>query len=73
MFPYFKQLAHVTKVIMVDIDDNLLEYNACRASPLTIDYLCPRETPLHVEVLCGSVADCDARLQGANAVVCIEL
>ncbi|XP_034239184.1 uncharacterized protein LOC117644097 [Thrips palmi] len=73
MFPYFKQLANVTKIIMVDIDADLLEYNACRASPLTFDYLCPRATPLHVEVLCGSVADCDARLQGANAVVCIEL
>lgn len=73
MFAYFKQLPHVTKVMMVDIDSDLLEHYACRASPLTFDYLCPRKNPLHVEVLCGSVADCDARLLGANAVVCIEL
>lgn len=73
MFPYFKQVSHITKVFMVDIDFNLVDYYSCRTAPLTCDYLTPRENPLHVEVMCGSVADCDARMQGANAVVCIEL
>lgn len=73
MFNYFKRIPDITKVIMIDIDSDLLDHFHCRASPLTCDYVCPRENPLHVEVLCGSVAECDVRLLGANAVVCIEL
>ncbi|KAK3912606.1 Small RNA 2'-O-methyltransferase [Frankliniella fusca] len=73
MCSYFKQVPHIKEVIMVDIDADILDYYACRAGPLTSDYLNPRDNPLRVEVLCGSVADCDVRLLGANAVVCIEL
>lgn len=73
MFSYFKQITDVTNVIMVDIDSSLLEHYHCRAAPLSCDYLCCREKPLHVEVLCGSVAEHDGRLVGADAVVCIEL
>lgn len=73
MFQYFKQVSHISEVIMVDIDPHILDYYVCRASPLNSDFLNPRQNPLHVEVLCGSVADCDVRLLGANAVVCIEL
>lgn len=73
MFPYIKQISHVEKILMVDIDSDIIDYYSCRAAPLSCDYLSPRDSPLHVEVLCGSVADCDARLLRANAVVCIEL
>lgn len=72
-FRYLKQIAAVTAVSLVDVCADVLRRCACRVAPSPGDSLQQRVRPLHVQVLCGSVADCDTRLAGCDVVSAIEL
>lgn len=38
-----------------------------------MEYLNPRDTPLNINILCGSVLEFDSRLSGLDCISCIEL
>ncbi|XP_032590341.1 small RNA 2'-O-methyltransferase isoform X2 [Drosophila grimshawi] len=57
----------------VDIDHELLRTYLSRINPLCSDYLRQRQSPLHVEVLQGSVADSAVELRNTDAVIALEL
>lgn len=57
----------------VDIDRSLLERHVIKLSPTPSDHLQKRSTPLNIKVFKGSVADTNVCLQGADAVIAIEL
>lgn len=57
----------------MDIDDVTLQTHLCRTKPLVSDYIRQRMSPLHVEVLHGSVADSSKELKNTDAVIALEL
>ncbi|ALC41806.1 Hen1 [Drosophila busckii] len=57
----------------VDIDEALLTTHLSRTDPLVSDYMRQRESPLHVDVFHGSVADSSAELLNTDVVIALEL
>lgn len=72
-FKYMKHLYDIKEIVLVDIDEETLNYNLYKVFPLTVDYLKKRPSELNVQVLIGNVAWPDRRLLGADAVIAIEL
>lgn len=72
-FKYLKRLEQVKQFAGVDISYSCLE-SACRlARPLVWECIYKRDFTLAVQFFRGSVASRDSRLQGFDAVTCIEL
>ncbi|XP_006825373.1 small RNA 2'-O-methyltransferase-like, partial [Saccoglossus kowalevskii] len=68
-----KNESYIEELIGVDIDNLALESNQHLGQPLISDYLYPRDNPLSVIILCGSVADYDSRLSNCDMMACVEL
>lgn len=73
VYRYLKRSNDIRAIVAVDIDKELLERQMIKLSPTPSDYLQKRATPLNIKVFKGSVADTHVCLQGADAVVAIEL
>lgn len=72
-FKFLKNVDGIEEIIEIDIDKNVLKEFSYRVHPWLSDYLRERKFPLEVSILCGNVAHLDHRLEGADAVVAIEL
>eukprot|EP00095_Tigriopus_kingsejongensis_P007341 maker-scaffold589_size129586-snap-gene-0.43 protein:Tk07341 transcript:maker-scaffold589_size129586-snap-gene-0.43-mRNA-1 annotation:"PREDICTED: uncharacterized protein LOC103574275" len=73
-FVRLKKLEHAREIIGVDVDAELLDYIQRRIKPLLFDFLHPRSfCPLDVYLMCGNLANFDARLQHVDAITAIEV
>lgn len=70
---YLKKLPFATEISCVDVLESQLFLASQVSRPLTWDYLFKRYKDLSIKIFCGSALEKDARLQGYNAVTCIEL
>jgi hypothetical protein len=77
LFKYLKNVPIVEKVIMMDIDKELLQSHKHSLRPLPVEYLKKRETPLSLEVYAGCVTKVDSRVLNAEpniyAILAIEI
>ncbi|XP_075227955.1 hen1 methyltransferase isoform X2 [Lycorma delicatula] len=72
-FKFLKDIDGIEKIIEIDIDKKVLQEYSYRLHPFLSDYFNERKFPLEATILCGSVTHLDHRLEGADAVVAIEL
>ncbi|XP_077987051.1 small RNA 2'-O-methyltransferase-like [Glandiceps talaboti] len=68
-----KNEPYIEELTGVDVDRSVLVHREHIITPLTTDYLFPRDNPLTVRLLQGSVADYDTRLADYDLVACVEL
>lgn len=73
LIDYIKNLFYLEKILLVDIDEDLLKENIFRIRPRTIDYINKRREPLEVSVFAGSISDPDCNLVDTDAVIGIEM
>ncbi|KAJ8921444.1 hypothetical protein NQ315_003062 [Exocentrus adspersus] len=73
LFVFVKRLNHLSKILFVDIDEEMLRQYTGKLLPLTIDYIRRRQGPLDINVFLGSVSDPDYRLVNVDAVSAVEL
>lgn len=72
-FKYLKNLPFTEEIVGVDLSRKCLELSSRRIEPLAHDFVFKRHCPLSIKLFLGSVAEKDSRLQGFDAVTCIEL
>ncbi|XP_031639577.1 small RNA 2'-O-methyltransferase [Contarinia nasturtii] len=68
-----RRIEHLTHILQIDIDEELLKRFEDRASPLAWDYLSRRKYPLVIDVYRGSVDSPHESLHSTDVVVCIEI
>lgn len=70
---YLKNFSFATEISCIDLHRPSLDY-ACQVSrPAAWDFVFKRYKNLFIKIYCGSALEKDARLQGYDAVTCIEL
>lgn len=67
------QIPTLEKLVLVDLNHDLLEHNKYSIRPLNCDYLEKRDLKLHVQMYCGSVTDLDENVAGCDAVSMVEM
>ncbi|CAH0393623.1 unnamed protein product [Bemisia tabaci] len=72
-FEHLRRIDGLEKVLCIDVDEEMLQRYHRRAKPLNYNHLCPREAPFSVDILAGSIAECDPNLLDTDVVICIEL
>ncbi|XP_070532725.1 small RNA 2'-O-methyltransferase-like isoform X2 [Ptychodera flava] len=70
---HLKNESYIEELCGVDIDESILLANQHAVKPLISDYLHPRDNPLVMRILQGSVTDFDMRVQSFDLVACVEL
>lgn len=70
---FLVQISTLEKLVLVDLDHDLLVHNKYAIRPLNCDYLEKRDLKLHVQMCCGSVTELDAHVAGCDAVSMVEM
>ncbi|XP_055939270.1 small RNA 2'-O-methyltransferase-like [Argiope bruennichi] len=70
---YLKKLPFATEISCVDLHEPSLESAVHASRPNAWDFIFKRHQPLKIKIFKGSALENDSRLQGYNAVTCIEL
>ena len=73
MSRFLVQIPSIEKVVLVDLDKDVLEANKFVIRPLTTYYLNRKDVATDVQIFHGSVTQLDRNIVGIDAVSMVEL